>query len=145
MPFSKLLKMTGLMDTRLETYRRNAAAGRAEIDAVMGQVATLLVPVRDMNFLMYHDAIQYFEARFGLRALGAISQSDASDPSPARIAEIQARVAEQGVTCVLSEPQFDPGIVAAVMDGGCWGGKVSEGCFGFLGVRVLLRIGFLGI
>ena len=24
---------------------------------------------------------------------------------------------QEGVTCVLSEPQFDPGIVAAVMDG----------------------------
>ena len=50
-------------------------------------------------------------------ASGAISVSDAVDPSPARIAEIQARVATQGIACVLSEPQFNPGIVAAVMEG----------------------------
>ena len=50
-------------------------------------------------------------------AITPISLSDASDPSPARIAEIQARVAELDVTCVLSEPQYSPGVVAAVMEG----------------------------
>jgi len=66
---------------------------------------------------VFHDAYQYFEKAFDFPASGAISVSDATDPSPARIAEIQARIAEQGVSCVLSEPQFNPGIVAAVMEG----------------------------
>ena len=43
--------------------------------------------------------------------------SDASDPSPARIAEIQDRIAEQGIDCVLAEPQFNPGLVATVLEG----------------------------
>jgi len=98
-------------------YFANAAAGREELAALSGEIDTLLAPVRGQGFIVFHDAYQYFEQSFDLPASGAISLSDASDPSPARIAEIQARVAEQGVTCVLSEPQFDPGIVAAVMDG----------------------------
>ncbi|MEM9755439.1 MAG: zinc ABC transporter substrate-binding protein, partial [Pseudomonadota bacterium] len=36
---------------------------------------------------------------------------------PARIAEIQARIRDEGVDCVLSEPQYNPGIVATVLDG----------------------------
>lgn len=98
-------------------YTANAAAGRAELAAVKEEVAALLDPVRGRDFIVFHDAYQYFEQAFDLPAAGAISVSDAADPSPARIAEIQARVAEQGVSCVLSEPQFNPGIVAAVMDG----------------------------
>jgi zinc transport system substrate-binding protein len=98
-------------------YFANAAAGREELAALSGEIDTLLAPVRGQGFIVFHDAYQYFEQSFDFPASGAISLSDASDPSPARIAEIQARVAEQGVTCVLSEPQFDPGIVAAVMDG----------------------------
>src|SRR6056297_3155487 len=99
------------------TYFANAAAGREELAALSAEINGILDPVRDRNFIVFHDAYQYFEAAFDIPASGAISVSDASDPSPARIAEIQARVAEQGVTCVLSEPQFAPGIVDAVMDG----------------------------
>lgn len=99
------------------TYFANAAAGRAELDALREEVNAILDPVRGRNFIVFHDAYQYFEDAFDFPASGAISLSDATSPSPARIAEIQARVAEQGVTCVLSEPQFNPGIVASVMDG----------------------------
>lgn len=100
-----------------DAYRANAADGRAELDALRAEIDGVLTPVRGRNFIVFHDAYQYFEHAFDFPASGAISLSDASDPSPARIAEIQARVAEQGVTCVLSEPQFDPRVVAAVMEG----------------------------
>jgi zinc transport system substrate-binding protein len=98
-------------------YFANAEEGREELAALSTEINGILDPVRGRNFIVFHDAYQYFETAFDFPASGAISVSDASDPSPARIAEIQARVAEQGVTCVLSEPQFDPGIVDAVMDG----------------------------
>lgn len=99
------------------TYVANAAAGRAELDALVAEVGGLLDPLRDLRFVVFHDAYQYFETAFDIPASGAITLSDATDPSPARIAEIQARVADQGIACVLSEPQFDPGIVATVMEG----------------------------
>ena len=88
-----------------------------ELAALSDEINAILDPVRGRNFIVFHDAYQYFEKAFDFPASGAISVSDATDPSPARIAEIQARIAEQGVSCVLSEPQFNPGIVAAVMEG----------------------------
>ena len=99
------------------TYAANAAAGREELAALSREIEEGLAPVRGNNFIVFHDAYQYFEQSFGIPASGAISLSDATDPSPTRIAEVQARVAELGVECVLSEPQFSPGVVAAVMDG----------------------------
>lgn len=99
------------------TYYTNAATAREEFDTLRIEINDILTPVRGRNFIVFHDAYQYFETSFDLPASGAISISDATDPSPARIAEIQARVKQQDVTCVLSEPQFDPKIVAAVMDG----------------------------
>lgn len=98
-------------------YFANAAAGQDELVALSTEINGILDPVRGRNFIVFHDAYQYFETAFNFPASGAISISDASDPSPARIAEIQARVTEQGVSCVLSEPQFNPGIVATVMGG----------------------------
>lgn len=98
-------------------YYANAASAREELDSLRTEVNEILEPVRGRNFIVFHDAYQYFENTFDFPASGAISVSDATDASPARIAEIQNRVKEQDISCVLSEPQFDPKIVAAVMDG----------------------------
>ncbi|MDP5220461.1 zinc ABC transporter substrate-binding protein [Ruegeria sp. 2205SS24-7] len=98
-------------------YFANAAAARAEMDALSAEVTATLEPVRGGSFIVFHDAYQYFEDAFDFPASGAISIGDASDPSPARIAEIQARIKGEGVDCVLTEPQFNPGIVETVLDG----------------------------
>ena len=98
-------------------YFANAAAGRTEIEALIGDVNATLDPVRGGQFIAFHDAYQYFETDFDFPASGAISISDASDPSPARITEIQDLIADQGIVCVLAEPQFNPGLVATVLDG----------------------------
>ena len=98
-------------------YYANAAAGRAEIEVLMGDVTAILDPLRNGRFIVFHDAYQYFEQDFNFPASGALSITDASDPSPARIAEIRDRIAEQGIDCVLAEPQFNPGLIVTVLDG----------------------------
>ncbi len=99
------------------TYFANAAAGQAELDTLIAEVNGILAPARGMNFIVFHDAYQYFEVSFDFPAAGAISVSDAAEPGPARIAEIRDRLREEGVDCVLTEPQFNPGLVAAILDG----------------------------
>ena len=98
-------------------YYANAAAGREDLADLKTEISSILDTARGGNFIVFHDAYQHFEAAFDFPATGAISVSDAADPSPARISAIQTLVADQNVTCVLSEPQFNPGIVASVMDG----------------------------
>ncbi|MGJ8627426.1 MAG: zinc ABC transporter substrate-binding protein [Sulfitobacter sp.] len=98
-------------------YFANAAEGVTEIDVLTADINAVLDPVRGGQFIVFHDAYQYFETDFDFSAAGAISISDASDPSPARIAEIRARIADEGIDCVLAEPQFNPGLVKTVMDG----------------------------
>ena len=99
------------------TYFANAASAREEILALKAEVSAKLDPVRGHSFIVFHDAYQYFESSFDFPASGAISLGDASDPSPARISEIQDRFDDEGVDCVLAEPQFNQGIVSAVLEG----------------------------
>ena len=66
---------------------------------------------------MFHDAYQYFERRYGLAALGAISLHDAASPGPARLAGVRDGIARHGVSCVFSEPQFSGGLIDAVTRG----------------------------
>ena len=95
----------------------NAAAAQEDLSALTDELATMLAPVRGGRFIVFHDAYQYFEHAFDFPASGAISISDATDPSPARLAEIRARIRDEGVDCVLTEPQFNPGLVATVLEG----------------------------
>ncbi len=98
-------------------YFSNAAAAREEIEALKTEINEILEPARGKEFIVFHDAYQYFEVAFDIPAAGAISLSDASDPSPARIAEIQGRIRAEGIDCVLAEPQYDPKLVQTVLDG----------------------------
>ena len=97
-------------------YMANAAAGQKELAHLNDEINAILNPVRGENYIVFHDAYQYFEASFNIPASGAIAFSDASQPGPARIATIKGRVEDEDIGCVLSEPQFNPGIIASVMD-----------------------------
>lgn len=100
-----------------ETYRRNAAEGAAEIDALIAELSRTLAPVRRQPFIVAHDAYHYFERRFGAEAAAAIALGDASQPGPARIADIRDAIRETGARCVFAEPQFAAGIVGTVVEG----------------------------
>ena len=100
-----------------DIYFDNVSQGKTDIDAVISEIDATLAPFRGTNFIVYHDAYQYFERRFDVLAAGSISMGDVSDPSPARIAEIRQTVEELDMTCVFSEPQFNPELVATVVDG----------------------------
>ena len=99
------------------TYFTNANSSREELDALSEEVSKILDPVREEKFVVFHDAYQYFEKHFNISASGAISLSDASDPSPARLKEIQERITNESIHCVLAEPQFNDGIVKAIVAG----------------------------
>nr|WP_321523928.1 zinc ABC transporter substrate-binding protein [uncultured Cohaesibacter sp.] len=99
------------------TYSKNAEEGKKELDGLMSDVEAELADVKDKHFVVFHDAYQYFEHRFGLSATGSIRLGDASDPSPARIEEIHDKVAKLNVTCVFAEPQFNRGLIDTVFEG----------------------------
>ena len=95
-------------------YAANAQAAQAEVVTLIEDIAVELAPVRDVPFLVFHDAYQYFEAAFGVTAAGAIALSDATAPGPARVAALRDMAEARGVACVFSEPQFDPKLVETV-------------------------------
>lgn len=98
-------------------YADNAEKTSAALDALVAEVTARLAPVKDKPFVVFHDAYQYFENRFGLRAAGSITVSPDVIPGAQRIAEIQATIKSLGATCVFAEPQFQPKLVAVATEG----------------------------
>ncbi|SDF59174.1 zinc transport system substrate-binding protein [Celeribacter baekdonensis] len=133
-------QLAALDPDNAETYRANATAAQAQLDEMIQTISTEMMPLQDMNFIVFHDAYQYFENRFGLSAAGAISLGDATAPSPARIREIQDEIKAQNVTCVFSEPQFSAALVETVLDGTSAKSAVIDP----LGVEITPGAGFYG-
>ncbi|MFD0980981.1 zinc ABC transporter substrate-binding protein [Tropicimonas aquimaris] len=100
-----------------DVYRENAEAGIVALVALEARIVADLSSIQDMRFVVLHDAYRYFEERFDLNALGAISKSDASDPSAARVAALRDEMRNEGVTCILSQPQFNASLIDAVTEG----------------------------
>lgn len=100
-----------------EQYEKNARDYGEKIDALTREIASELDPVKDKPFIVFHDAYQYFENRFGVKAAGSITVSPEKAPGAARIKEIHDKIKSLGATCVFSEPQFEPKLVKTVIDG----------------------------
>jgi zinc transport system substrate-binding protein len=100
-----------------ETYSANAEATAQELNQLSDSISASLAPHSDKRFVVFHDAYQYFETRYGLNALGAISPGDAAPPSPARLAELRDEIDEAGAVCAFSEPQFNSGLIDAINTG----------------------------
>ena len=99
-----------------EAYRRNATEARAEIERLVAEIVAVISPVRGRRFIVFHDAYHYFERRFEIEASGAISFSDGSRPSAARVAAIRDSIRATGIRCVFAEPQFEPALIATVIE-----------------------------
>lgn len=98
-------------------YAANAEAAKGELDRLRTELTAELAPVAGTPFVVFHDAYQYFEDRFGISAAGSISLADGSAPGPARLAQVQQKVRGMKIACALSEPQFDPALIDTVFEG----------------------------
>ncbi|CAN0460017.1 unnamed protein product, partial [Phaeothamnion confervicola] len=100
-----------------KTYEANAAAYVASLDQLMADISAETKPIQDKPFVVFHDAYQYFEKRFGLTAVGSISDVSAAAPSAKRLNEIRSKLEETKAVCVFREPQFDAKYVTVVLEG----------------------------
>jgi len=102
---------------RKDLYGRNAAAAQAGIDALTADFKGRLAPLKDRPFIVFHDAYQYLERRFGLVAQGILA-IDPDRPAGARhIAALRARMVKLNAACLFTEPQFPSRLTAALIEG----------------------------
>ncbi len=100
---------------RAALYERNAGAMTARLDELDARLQDILAPVRDVPFIVFHDAYRYLERRYGLTALGSVVVSPDQPPGPRRLGEIRRRLA--GARCVFGEPGQSSRLFAAVVEG----------------------------
>ena len=98
-------------------YKANAEKLEGKLDTLTKEVAADLKSVKNKGFVVFHDAYQNFEKRFGVKAVGSITVSPEVMPGAKRVKEIRNKVKSLDVTCVFAEPQFEPKLVSTVTQG----------------------------
>jgi zinc/manganese transport system substrate-binding protein len=97
-------------------YRRNAATLDAKLVAldarIRAQIATFAPERRAM--IVFHNAWLYYNARYGLRTLGAIEDIPGSEPSAQHLAQLTDAARAAHVRAIFAEPEYSPNLVNAV-------------------------------
>jgi len=97
-------------------YTANATRLVEQLEQFDQSLKQQLAPFKDLPYLVFHDAYQYFEHHYGLTAVGAISLSPESRPSVRRLYQLRTRLKKQQIRCVFSEPQFESALVATLIE-----------------------------
>jgi zinc transport system substrate-binding protein len=100
-----------------QRYRDNAARVTGDLEALDMRLDAILRPLAGKPFIVFHDALQYFETRYGLAPAGSITVSPERRPGAQRLQRIRERVRRSQAICVFAEPQFEPSLVATVVEG----------------------------
>ncbi|MBM08302.1 MAG: zinc ABC transporter substrate-binding protein [Magnetovibrio sp.] len=100
-----------------KVYRSNASATLQKLDQLLREVSEILQPIQNKRFFVLHDAYQYFEARFGISAIGSITSAPELMPGAEGIAIIRERIKKFGPTCIFVEPQSKPRLISVIAEG----------------------------
>ena len=100
-----------------DAFRSNAQDMRQRLELLRRELVQTLTPIADRPYVVFHDAMHYFEQRFGLNAVGSISVSPEIPPSAARLIELRKKLRVAGAQCAFAEPKFSTALVGAVVEG----------------------------
>ena len=93
-------------------YKSNLTKANKDLDKLIKNVKSDLN--KDFKSIVFHDAYQYFEKRFEVNILGAFTVNTDVLPGAEQLAEIREIIEHDKVSCIFSEPQFNPDIINAV-------------------------------
>ena len=94
------------------SYESNSIKALNEIDQLISKTKGKINS--DAKYVVFHDAYQYFEKRFGIEVVGALTVNPEVLPGAKQLSEIREVIEHENVNCLFSEPQFNPGIAEMI-------------------------------
>ena len=118
-PINAKIILNEMVEHLIENDAKNASTYKSNLDKALKDIDKLTMEVMtDLNqstsSIVFHDAYQYFEKRFNVNVLGAFTVNTDVMPGAEQLAEIREIIEHDKVSCIFSEPQFNPDIINAV-------------------------------
>ena len=93
-------------------YKANSKKAQSVLDNLTKDIKRDLKG--NLRFVVFHDAYQYFENRFDIKVLGALTVNPDVLPGAEQLSEIREVIEHKKVNCLFSEPQFNPAIIKSI-------------------------------
>ncbi len=118
-PINAKIILNEMVEHLIENDAKNASTYKSNLDKALKDIDKLIKDVtaelnQSTSSIVFHDAYQYFEERFNVNVLGAFTVNTDVMPGAEQLAEIREIIEHDKVSCIFSEPQFNPDIINAV-------------------------------
>ena len=94
------------------TYKSNSTKAINDIDQLIMDTKSKINS--NASYVVFHDAYQYFEKRFGVEVVGALTVNPEVLPGAKQLSEIREVIKHENINCLFSEPQFNPSIAETI-------------------------------
>ena len=94
------------------TYKANSKKLLKDLDNLIKEIKNEIN--KDASFVVFHDAYQYFEKRFGINVIGALTVNPDVMPGAEQLSDIREVIEHEKAKCIFSEPQFNPNIINSI-------------------------------
>ncbi len=98
-------------------YKANADRASVRLRSLKRELEGILQPVKNLPFMTFHDAWQYFNAEFGMKYVGALTLNQGKEPGARRITEVRNTIRKSGARCLFAEPQFPAALAKVAVRG----------------------------
>ena len=118
-PVNAKVILAEMVEHLIENDQKNASKYKANLNKANKDLDKLIKKVKselnkDFKSIVFHDAYQYFEKRFDVNVIGAFTVNTDIMPGAEQLSKIREVIEHEKVSCVFSEPQFNPDIINAV-------------------------------
>ena len=118
-PINAKVILNEMVEHLIENDEKNASIYKSNLDKALKDIDKLISDVKselnkEISFIVFHDAYQYFEERFNVSVLGAFTVNTDIMPGAEQLSEIREIIEHDKVSCIFSEPQFNPDIINTV-------------------------------
>lgn len=97
-------------------YTRNAKRAKSRLKLLHKQMDKILSHTRDVPYLVQHDGFGYLARDFAMTEVGQLQLLPGREPGAKHLSELRALIAERGVRCILTEPQFTSQLAQQLSD-----------------------------
>ena len=105
-------ELVSLDQENAKTYKENSKKLIKEIDLLIKDIKNNTN--KNASFIVFHDAYQYFEKKFRVNAIGALTVNTDILPGAEQLKDIRNVINKKKAKCIFSEPQFNPNIINAI-------------------------------
>ena len=118
-PINAKIILSEMVEHLIENDEKNSSVYKSNLGKALKDIDKLIKDVKaelnqDISFIVFHDAYQYFEKRFNVTVLGAFTVNTDVMPGAEQLSEIREIIEHDKVSCIFSEPQFNPDIINTV-------------------------------